>query len=63
MFHINPPVVYSGAKIEIWFNPKNVMHKIEEVPEEDMPFVNAKLDNAHINFEGQITSESTFKGW
>lgn len=63
LFHVNPPVVYSGADIEIWFNPKGVISKIENLNTDDMPFVNAKIDKAHINFEGKVDSETKIQGW
>lgn len=58
MFYINPPVVYSGAEVEIWFNPKGVMDKIDNLNSDDLPFVNAKLGDALIDFEGTVTSET-----
>jgi hypothetical protein len=55
--------VYSGADVEIWFNPKGVMDKIENLNSDDLPFVNVKIAAAHVNFDGKINDETKFTSW
>lgn len=63
MFYVNPPVIYSGAEVEIWFNPKGMMDKIANLNSDDLPFVNTKFGKALVDFEGTVDSETTFSGW
>ena len=58
LYYVNPPVVYSGAKVDIWFNPKSTMELIKDIASDNLPFINAKMDKALINFEGLVDSET-----
>jgi hypothetical protein len=47
--------------MDIWFNPKSVMDKVQDLEEDELPFINAKIDNAHIDFEDTgVDDETTF---
>jgi hypothetical protein len=54
VFYVNPPVVYSGAGVDIWFNPKSIMDLIVDLPTDDIPFINFKFNNALVNFENYV---------
>jgi hypothetical protein len=63
IFRINPPVIYKGLDVEIWYDPKSVMSKIENLNSDDLPFVNAKFGSAHVDFEYKVTSETSISSW
>jgi hypothetical protein len=50
LYYINPPVVYQGVYTDFWFNPKNVPAVTTIMKSDDLPFVNAKIGNALVNF-------------
>jgi hypothetical protein len=60
LHHLSPPVVYNGAEIDIWFNPKSTMGAITNIPEEEMPFVNFKVKDTKVNFEDTIDHTTSF---
>jgi len=60
---ISPPVVYQKAEIELIFDPKSTMSRIKDVASDDFPFVNAKIGEANIDFEGYVSSGKQFSGW
>jgi hypothetical protein len=39
------------------------MNKIKDVASDDLPFVNAKIGLANIDFEGYVASDVGFRGW
>jgi hypothetical protein len=39
------------------------MNKIKDVASDDLPFVQAKIGLANINFEGYVRSDQGFRGW
>jgi hypothetical protein len=55
--YIVPPVVYQEAEVELIFDPKSVMNRIKDVASDDLPFVQAKIGLANINFEGYVASD------
>jgi hypothetical protein len=55
--YIVPPVVYQEAEVELVFDPKSVMNRIKDVASDDLPFVQAKIGLANINFEGYVASD------
>jgi len=62
--YITPPVVYQDAPVELVFDPKNLMNKVRTgLTSDDMPFVQAKIGKANINFEDYVTHETWFSGW
>jgi hypothetical protein len=52
--YISPPVVYQEAEVELIFDPKSIMGRIKNVATDDLPFVQAKIGLANINFEGYV---------
>lgn len=63
LHYVNPPVVYKGSTIELWFNSKGVQETIGELNSDDLPFVNAKIGEALIDFEGEVDHETTWPWW
>jgi len=61
--YVNPPVLYQDAEVELIFDPKSIMNKIEDVASDDMPFVQAKIGAANINFEDYVAGYVNYRGW
>jgi len=61
--YISPPVVYQDAEVQLIFDPKSIMNKIKDVASDDLPFVQAKIGLANINFEDYVRSDQGFRGW
>jgi hypothetical protein len=60
---LNPPIVYKNSMTEFWFNPKSTANLMENLEAEDLPFVNAKINGALVDFEGQVDHETKIHGW
>ena len=56
---MSPPIVYKGSETDIWFNPKNVMHFNMDIPDDELPFINLKIGETHVDLEGRA-NETTF---
>lgn len=52
-------MVYQGVEIDIWFNAVNTMGLIKDLDSDELPFINAKIGNAHVDFEGLVDSLTT----
>jgi len=63
IFWISPRVVYNTAKTEIWFDPRSTPGVIQDLTQEDMPFINARIGGALIDFEDSVTFETSFSHW
>jgi hypothetical protein len=62
--YISPPVVYQEAEVELYFDPKSIMNRIKDrVASDDLPFVQAKIGLANINFEDYVSYDRNFRGW
>ena len=48
---------------EMWFDPKSTMHLITDLAREDMPFINARIHGALLDFEGNVESTTWFRFW
>jgi len=63
-YYLNPPVLYFGAKTEIWFDPKSVPGLIsEDLPSDEMQFINVKINDNLLDFEGTVQSTTRFNGY
>ena len=60
LYYLSPPVVYEGAVVDFWFNPKNIMSLLKDLPTDDLPFINMKIGDALVDFEGYVDSTTTF---
>jgi hypothetical protein len=63
MKYISPPVVYYEAEVQLVFDPKSIMSRVKDVDSDNLPFVQAKIGAANINFEGYVASSTGFRGW
>jgi len=61
--YITPPVVYQDAEIELVFDPKSIMNRIKDVASDDLPFVQAKIGLANIDFADYVNYDRRFSGW
>jgi hypothetical protein len=60
---MSPPIVYKGSETDIWFNPKNIMSLIKDIPDDELPFINVKIGDALADFEDRVTYETTFSSY
>lgn len=56
VYYLSPPVVYKGAEADIWFNAKATPNLIADLATDDLPFINTKIENALMDFDGIIDS-------
>lgn len=62
--YLSPPVVYYEAETEIFFNPKSTQNLIKSyLANDEMIFINAKIDGNQIDFEFNVDHETTFHNW
>lgn len=61
--YISPPVVYQEGEVELVFDPKSIMNRIKDLESDELPFVQAKIGLANINFEDYVSSGTSFRGW
>lgn len=61
LYFINPQVVYNGAEVDFHFDPKNKFIYDDQL-EERKPFVNAKIGNALIDFDGYVDENTPVYG-
>jgi len=61
--YLSPPVVYHEALAELWFDPKSTMNLITGLSTDEMPFINARIQGALIDFEDHVESTTHFSGW
>jgi len=60
IYYIQPPVVYKGAYAEIHFTPRNTMNLINDLLDDERPFINAKIAGANMEFEGFVSYGSSW---
>lgn len=64
VFHyLNPPVVYNDMLAELNFDPKSTTSLIEDLATDEMPFINAKIAGALMDFEDTVDSETYLSHW
>ncbi len=60
LYYLSPPVVYQGSEVDCWFNPRNIMGLIKDRRPDYLPFINIKIGDANVDFEGFVDYETTF---
>lgn len=60
VYGLSPPVVHHQAETDIWFDPRQVTNLIKDLPSDDLPFINSKIDGRFIDFETHVDFESKF---
>jgi hypothetical protein len=64
LYWISPPVVYYDMLVEFEFDPKStVSHGVKDLRSDELPFVNAKINNALVDFEFNVDHDRTFSNW
>lgn len=59
-YGLNPPVVFKGLAVQIYFNQLATMSIINNLPSDDLPIVNVKIGGSIVDFDGFLDSTATF---
>jgi hypothetical protein len=51
MHYISPPTVYFESWTQLWFDPKNTFYLIDDLKDDEMMFINAKIGGILLDFE------------
>lgn len=60
IYFITPRVTYVDSTIEIRFDPKSTMNLIKDLESDELPFINTKVGNNLIDFEGSVRSTTDY---
>jgi hypothetical protein len=70
IYYISPRVIYANAETELWFDPRATPDLIKGLQEGDMPFVNARIGGALMEFttsvganDEYVSFETSFSNW
>jgi hypothetical protein len=63
IYYIQPSVVYNGAHVQFWFDPKSTQSLVTDLLSDELPFINAKIGGSLVDFENTVNDETTFTGW
>jgi hypothetical protein len=63
VYEFKPPVVYYDSITNIWFDPKNTINLIQDLPQDEMHFINAKIGGALMDFEGFVDFDRSYSKW
>jgi hypothetical protein len=68
LYYLAPPVVYFEAPVSLNFNPYSTAHLNKErnqitLASDEMPFLNAKINGAHISFVGSVDFQTHLDWW
>jgi hypothetical protein len=54
VYYVKPPVMYYESMVELWFDPKSTQNLIEDLDQDEMIFINAKLGASLLDFEFNV---------
>ena len=60
LYYIRPPIVYYESTVELVFDPKSTPSLISGLEDDEMPFINAKIGSARLDFEFSVDDENIF---
>jgi len=60
MYFLKPPVVYFESLTELWFDPRRTPNLIQDLDQDEMQFINAKLGNSLLDFEFNVDFDTSF---
>jgi hypothetical protein len=60
LYYISPPVVYYQSFTEFWFDPKSITSLIDELEDDEMPFINAKIGESNVDFEYTVEPDDSY---
>lgn len=63
VFYVNPPVVYYDSYTNIWYDPKSVNNLIADLETDELPFINAKIGGALLDFEFTLDYDMTIHNY
>ena len=61
--YISPRVIYHEAYADFWFDPKSTTNLIQGLTADEMPFINARVSKALIDFEFNVDHTTWFSHW
>jgi len=54
IYELAPPVVYYDSEALIYFDPKSTTSLIQDLPTDEMAFINAKVGGVLMDFENSV---------
>jgi hypothetical protein len=63
MHYLSPPIVYFESLTDLWFDPKWTYYLIEDLLEDEMSFINAKIGGVLLDFEETVAADDSFQGY
>jgi hypothetical protein len=63
LHYLSPPVVYHSAYADLWFDPRSTPNLIQDIQQDRMLFINARVSKALMDFEFAVSAETTFSQW
>jgi hypothetical protein len=61
--YLSPPVVYHDSKTQIFFDAKDAYKLVEDLQEDEMYFINAKIGGVLLDFEETVASDDSIGGY
>jgi hypothetical protein len=58
LYGLQPPVVYHLGETDVWFNPRQVPHLIRDLANDELPYINIKIDGRLVDQEGFVNYET-----
>jgi len=55
--------VYFNSQVSLNFHPYSTSRLNEDLQADEMPFLNAKINDAHISFADTVDSETNYYHW
>jgi hypothetical protein len=63
LYYLSPPVVYHSAYTDLWFDPRSTPNLIQDIQQDRMLFINARVSKALMDFEFNVNAETRFNQW
>jgi hypothetical protein len=60
IYSLRPPVVYFNSVTSVWFDPKNTVDLITDLPMDELHFINYKIGGSLMDFEGFIDNKEPY---
>lgn len=60
IYYLKPPVVYFESMVELWFDPKRTPRLIQDLDQDEMAFINAKLGQSLLDFEFNVDYDDSY---
>jgi hypothetical protein len=63
LHYINPPVVFYDSETEFVFDPKSTTNTIADLKSDELPFINAKIGGALVDFSENVDYQIGLRHW